>query len=361
MTLMPCIYCRSETPHRTREHVLQAGFGGVATLPVEVCADCNAAFSAPDKALLDHVDLFARNKVSALSGMGFLEDTDAGVRLSVVLRLDGRGDIARLPPQAYRHPSGRWHFVGADQACLDSLRRDIAQPTPNVEVRVEVDDVDGLPIPLTIIRTAPKTFLVRGTDGGELARIAEQLRTVGLAVVEEGTPISSAHAQPMLRANTSFPVGAVSRAFAKVALNYLCLLFGPQAALRRELDPVRRFARFNEGVFGDIVVLSVMKGGARGPDPYADANRHALVLQEVELAGRFRVAVQASLHGYALGLVRFPETPERILPAGTWRVSYFDHVQKSVEHLKVPDDGLRCFANIQAIIPDIGADVEPAP
>lgn len=354
MTLAPCIYCRSDTPHRTKEHVLQAGFGGVETLPVEVCGDCNAAFSAPDKALMDHVDLFARRKVNSLSGMGFLEDQAAGVRLSVILRLEGGKDIARLPPQAYRHPSGTWHFVGAEQNGLAALRRDIAQPTSKVDVQHEEDDGD-LPIPLTIVRTAPSTFLVRGTDRAELESIAEKLRTTGLKVDYEGTPTSSTHLQPKVGARTSFPVGEVSRAFAKVALNYVCLLFGPETALRAEFDPVRRLARFDEGGFGDIVVLSMMTGEARGPDPYADPNRHALVIQEVEHAGRFRVAVQASLHGYALGLVRFPETADRMLPAGTWRVSYFDHVAKSVEHLKVPDDGLRCFANIEALMPGISA------
>lgn len=359
MTLPPCIYCRSDTPHRTKEHVLQAGFGGVETLPVEVCGDCNAAFSAPDKALMDHIDLFGRHKVNALSGMGFLEDPAEGVRLSVILRLEGGRDIARFPPQAYRHPSGTWHFVGADQEGLASLRRDITQPTSSVSVQHEVDD-GGLPIPLTIVRTAPRTFLVRGTDPEELDRIAEKLRTAGLAVDYESTPSASEHFQPKVQGSTSFRVGAVSRAFAKVALNYLCLLFGPETALRSEFDPVRRFARFAEGAFGDIVVLSILNGESRSPDAYADPNRHALVLQEVEHAGRFRVAVQASLHEYALGMVRFPETSERMLPPRTWRVSYFDHVAKSVEHLSVPDDGIRCFANSEAFLPGISTRIERA-
>ena len=355
MTLAPCIYCRSDTPHRTKEHVLQAGFGGVETLPVEVCGDCNAAFSAPDKALMDHVDLFGRQKAHALSGMGFLDDPAAGVRLSVILRLEGGKNVARLPPQAYRDPSGTWHFVGADQSGLAGLRRDLAKPTPNVDVQEEVDDGEGLPIPLMIVRTAPETFLIRGTDLEELGRIAEKIRRVGLAVEYEGTPTSSEHFQPRVRGKTSFPVGAISRAFAKVALNYLCFLFGPETALRPEFDRVRRLARFDEGAFGDIVVLSILSGGARGPDPYAASQRHALVLQEVEQARRFRVVVQASLHGQALGLVRFPETTYRMLPVGTWRVSYFDHVKKSVEHLRFPDDGLRCFANIEALMPGISA------
>ena len=348
---MPCIYCRSDTPHRTREHVLQAGFGGVATLPVEVCADCNSAFSAADKALIDHVDLFARGSVKSLSGMGLLEDPDAGVRLSVILRLEGGKDIARLPPQAYRHPSGTWNFVGADQNGLAALRRDISQPTSQVVVQHELDDDGLLPIPLTIVRTAPSTFLVRGTDPAEVERFAEKLRTTGLKIDFEGTPTASPQFQPKVGRRTSFPVGEVSRAFAKVALNYVCFLFGPEIALRAEFDPVRRLARFDEGEFGDIVVLAIMTDELRGPNAYADPKRHALVLQELEQDGRFRVAFQATLHGYSMGLVRFPPTAERMLPPGTWRVSYFDHVAKSVEHLKVPDDGLRCFANIEVIMP----------
>ena len=142
--MLPCIYCRSDTPHRTREHVLQAGFGGVATLPVEVCADCNAAFSAPDKDLIEHVDLFARRKASALSGLGFLEDVAAGVRLSVILRLESGGDIVRLLPQAYRDPGGIWRFVGADEVSLrrglEGAYRQAATLAPDRAERVRLVD-----------------------------------------------------------------------------------------------------------------------------------------------------------------------------------------------------------------------------
>lgn len=330
MTLAPCIYCRSDTTHRTKEHVLQAGFGGAVTLPYEVCADCNAAFSAPDKALMHHVDLFGGRRLRGLGGLGFLEDADAGVSVTVFVRLDDERNIVRLPPQVYRHPDGTWRFIGADEAGLAGLLRDVVQPAVSVDVRAETDADDSLPIPLTIVRTAPNTFVVRGTDAEEIASIAAQLRTSGMRLDYQGEPTASASYQPKIRANSSFPVGEVSRALAKLALNYLCLLFGPETALREEFDPVRRLARFNEGAFGELVVLSMMNGGRDVPNPYADLNRH----------------------------VRFPQTPSPMLPLGTWRVSYFDHVRKAVEHLAVPRDGLRRFANMKAILPGLDAQVE---
>ncbi len=358
MTLAPCIYCRSTTPHRTREHVLQAGLGGVATLPVEVCAECNAAFSTMDKRLIEHVHLFALRSAKQLSGLGLMEDLDAGVRLSVILRLEGGSEVARLPPQAYRNPAGTWRFVASDESAFEAFFRDLAQPTPNVSIRYESDSDGSLPIPLTIVKTAPRTFLVRGTDADELFRVAEEIRTVGIQTTTCGQPTASSHFQPKIESAVSFPVGETSRAFAKIALNYLCFLFGTESALRFEFDPIRRYARFGEGTLGEHVVLSALTGGPSGPEPYADPRRHALVLQEVCHQGTFRVAVQAVVHGYSLGIVRFPATPQAMLPSGTWRVSYFDHVAKSVEHLRVPDDGTRCFANIEALLPGISAQTD---
>jgi hypothetical protein len=56
-----------------------------------------------------------------------------------------------------------------------------------------------------------------------------------------------------------------------------------------------------------------------------------------------------------MGLVRLAATASPLLPPGTWRVTYFDHEQKTFEHLTVPDDGLRCFVNIEALVPGAGA------
>jgi hypothetical protein len=84
-------------------------------------------------------------------------------------------------------------------------------------------------------------------------------------------------------------------------------------------------------------------------------SRHALVLNQIEMDGLYRVAVQVVLHGKAIGLVRLASSSEPVLRRGTWRVTYFDHERKTFEHLTVPDDGLRCFVNLEALVPGAGA------
>lgn len=351
MTLLPpCIYCRSQTNPRTSEHVLHACFGANLTLDRDVCGECNSSFSVPDRDLRDHVDMFGRGRPHFMSGIGFMDNEDAGVRTTVFVRLDGKGELIRQPPQAYRSAGRTWHLVGTAQRELDAFRDEVAKPGGNVQTRLEAQS-DGLPVPLSIIRTAPRTFLVRGTDAGELARVEQELATIGIKMVLEGAPEASALFQPRLSAQVSFPIGSIGRALAKVSINYLCFLFGPALALRPELDPVRRFARFDDGLVFDHVVLKMMQGDSDGPDAFADVRRHALVVTEMQTAGGFRIAVSANIHGYPVGLVRFAETAERLLPAGTWRVSYFNHENGEVEHLKIPQDGLRCFANIEAVVP----------
>ena len=358
MTRAMCIYCRVVDAVRTREHVVQASLGGALTLPTEVCGECNAAFSPLDKDLVEHVDLFARGRVTHLLRLGLQEDPETGVRISA--RLGTRGEekgLAAAPPQLFRDREGVWHFRGPSIEVLEALARELSSPAEKVSERVDVDTDGEAPIALAAVRTAPGSFLVRGTDAAEVHEIAQSLREKGIQVVfdGEGRPwVPPAEVTP-ITIETSFPVGNISRCLSKVSLNYVCALFGTDLVLDAAFDPVRRFARYGEGSFVDFVSPSMLDHGqqdaVRG---YSDPSRHALVLNQVMLDGVYRVAVQVLLYGKAIGIVRLSATREPLLPLGTWRVSYFDHAKRTFEHLKVPDDGLRCFANVAALIPGIG-------
>jgi hypothetical protein len=361
VTVAPCIYCRVVEAARTREHVVQASFGGALTLPTEVCADCNAAFSPLDKDLVEHVDLFARGRVKHLLGLGLQEDPGAGVQLTA--RLGMRGEekgLAAAPPQLFRGPDGVWHFRGASSEALEALARELSSPVANVSERVDVDEDSKAPIALAVIRTAPGTFLVRGTNAAEVQDLARSMRETGMQVVLDGEArpwVPPAEVAP-ITIKTSFPVGSISRCLSKVALNYACALFGTAFVLDPAFDRVRSFARYGEVGFMEFVSPSMLdqsqQDAVRG---YSDPSRHALALNQVLLDGLYRIAVQIVLYGKAIGIVRLSATPEPLLPLRTWRVSYFDHAKRTFEHLTVPDDGFRCFANIDALVPGATASL----
>ena len=70
-------------------------------------------------------------------------------------------------------------------------------------------------------------------------------------------------------------------------------------------------------------------------------------------ASRCRIGVSVVLYGRPVAFVRFVPSPIPILPPNTWRVTYFDYEARSFEHRRVPDDGLRCFVNLAAIVPTV--------
>lgn len=358
MTLEPCIFCRGLDVARTREHVVQAAFGGSLTLPTEVCGDCNAAFSPLDKDLVEHVNLFVLGKVSSLLGFGLQEDAEAGVQLTARLGMkNGERGLAVRPPQLFQLPDGAWRFQGPSLTVLEVMRRELSGPTPNVSELVDTSTDSQLPVALAIVRTGPGQFLVRGPDVAKVRALANSIREHGLSFV---APLRTIEREPpqevaVISIPTSFPVGQIARCLAKVALDYLCSLFTPSVALNAAFDPLRQFARYGEGSFVDFVTPAMLNHKqqemARG---YSHPDYHALVINQIKRDSRYIVAVQVILYGRATGIVRLSNTSLPLLPLGTWRVTYFNHAKRTFEHIVVPDDGLRCFVNIEAIVPGAG-------
>ena len=340
---------------------MQASLGGSLTLPTEVCAACNDAFSSLDTDLIAHVNLFALGRVSSLLGFGLQEDP-SGVRLTARLgRLGEERGLAVAPPQVFRHPNGTWRFHGPSLEVLRMMERELAVPSADVTELVDPDEHDKTPVALAIVRTAPSVFLVRGPSESEVRQLAGTLREKGLQIdaPDEVTAwVPPAEVAP-IDVRSSFPVARISRCLSKIALNYVCSLFGPNVALNPAFDRLRRFARYDEGIFADFVTPTLLDHAQQdGVRAYAHPERHALVLNQLLHDSLYRVAVQIVLYGKAFGIVRLSATPEPILPLATWRVTYFDHGQKTFEHLVIPDDGLRCFVNVEALVPGAASLVE---
>lgn len=356
MSLAPCIFCRCEECERTREHVLQAGLGESLTLPREVCAGCNAAFSSLDKDLIEHVNLFALGRASSLLGIGLQEDSAAGVRLTARRGTNGdEKDLSVLLTQLFCARDGSWHFRGSSPEALQVMAKELSRPCRKVSEAVDADVEGELPTALAIVRTAPGSFMVRGADAAAVGALATTLREKGVQVdipdnVEEEAPEPSL--VPPIKIKTSFPVGRIARCLAKVALNFVCSLFGTWMALDPAFDPLRRFARHGEGNFVEFVNLAIFDDGLEeAVRAYAHPTRHALVLNQIQKDSRFLATVQVILYGKAVGLVRLATAVQPLFPLGTWRVSYFDPALTAFEHFVVPQDGLRCFVNIEAVVP----------
>jgi hypothetical protein len=298
-----------------------------------------------------------------LLGLGLQEDPGAGVRLTARL---GRGEekgLAAAPPQFFRHPDGSWQFRGPSVEVLHAMARELAIPTSNVTETVDAVEIGLATVALAVVRTAPAHFLVRGSDASEVRALAGTLRETGIQATFTGEAKEWVPPPVVTPINipTSFPVGGIARCLSKMALNYVCSLFGTEMALDPAFDRLRRFARYDEGRFIDFATPALLdhtqQEAVRG---YSHPARHALVLNQVPKDSLYVLAVQVILYGKAMGIVRLAATPAPLLSLGTWRVTYFKPEEKTFEHLIVPADGLRCFVNIEALVLGASSLVESA-
>jgi hypothetical protein len=98
-SLRPCLYCESTTKPRTREHVLQQGFGTNCVLEEDVCGECNTKkFCHLDNELLkfaralgyrDHPDMGSRPTILQ-EGHALWFNDQRGIWISLRVRQDGK-------------------------------------------------------------------------------------------------------------------------------------------------------------------------------------------------------------------------------------------------------------------------------
>lgn len=333
----PCLYCRRVNVPRTKEHVLQAAFGAVATLPTEVCADCNNGFSVIDKSFVDAVHFYftGENMLRQLgNGRAVLE---SGVAVTARYRPDGTGEF---PPQLYETASATWGFLGHREADFHAMLRELKDPAA-LQIKTEVVIGEGVPR-LAILRSAPNVYLVQGVATAAVEQLASYIRAEGFKpdwFNESSTQGSSEN--PAITFDTSLKLEPFCRAMAKVALNFVCYRLGIETALLPAFDTVRRYARYGEGHFKDFAVPTLLNHDLSGSlQAFVTERHHACFLVTGDAEQGHREALFIAIRGKTVGRLDLTRGNAG-LPRGAWLLSRFDEEQRSVEDLTLPQDMLR--------------------
>jgi hypothetical protein len=347
VTVAPCIYCRRVDVPRTREHVLQAALGAVATLPSQVCAECNSAFSAIDKSFLEAVDFYHTGE-NMLRGLGLGRAVlDDGTNVTARLRTDGKGEY---PPQLYESTATEWKFLGHREEDFHQMLRELAEPTALTIKTKILKREEGVPR-LAILRSAPNIYLIQGVERDAVERFATEVKTNGMRPEWTNKPMerSSSKAPPILY-DTSLSLDTFCRAMAKVAINFVCYRLGVDVALSSEFDRVRRFARHGEGAFMDFAVPTVLNHTlVDAAAPFVTAEHHALILHAGPAEnGSPCEVVFVAIRGKTIGRLDLTRD-QPALPAGTWLLTRFNGATRSVEDLTLPDDMYPAVLNSAAI------------
>ena len=333
MTLLPCIYCRRTEVPRTKEHVLQHSLGASATLPTEVCEDCNSAFSPIDKYFVEALPFYYTGGNKMLRGLGLgrmaLED---GVSVNVLYRSGG----AAFPPQLIRTPGANWRYVGSEGKDYDAMARELRNPADIAIEPMVVPHDDGVP-ELSIVRSSPNKYIVQGWDDESLSRTCEGLRINGLQL----TRAEHQSEGPEEVAGTAcFPTGLnvapFCRAMVKVALNFICYRLGADTALRPEFDGLRNFARNGVGTWNDYVSVMMPHSRVQNTEAvFLSSKHHGLTLFRGFHSGGKDV-VSVVIAGRTVGRVRVNQIKE--LPTEKWLLTRFDPVRHKVEDYELPKD-----------------------
>lgn len=340
--LHPCIYCRRGDVPRTREHVLQAAFGAVATLPNEVCAECNAAFSAIDKEFVDAVNFYHLGK-NMFRGLGFGTTMHDGHRVLARMRSDGLGEF---PPQLYEVGSKEWRFLGHSVEQAQRMLAELAEPATLQINESVVPCEEGTPR-LAIVRSRPRVYLVRGVDADSVSNLASQLRKGGFQPDWLGTPTSrsSESPPPSIHYPTALHFVPYCRALAKIALNFVCYRFGAETALKAEFNELRTFARNGGSPFDHVLPTLLNHSIEDSGAAYFGPHHHGLLLVKIETDEGEREAVFVVLGGKTIARVDLTRGRGG-LPEPTWiLLSRFDADQRAVDDFTLPNDMPRAVIN----------------
>lgn len=339
-----CIYCGRHDGPRSREHVLQDAFGASAILLVEVCEDCNNAFSGVDKYFIDAVLRWHIQQHSpGLLGVGNVHQRDDPA-LAVRIAHDGSGYTL---PQLVISRRGVWSFHGPSESIFDRMMDELKTPGEVILSSRILSDAD-MPC-CRVIRSAPKTYLVEGTDGEIVTQMLDGIRTRGIVLAWKSAATEShIDSQHEIVFNFSIDLDLMCRAMAKIALNFLCFRLGHQAAVSRALDGLREYARHGTGEGFEYVTPALLAGQLRDSVPFATSHQHALMLSTDE-QGALHATID--LYGKPIGVVCLaPRTSElECVPCDTWLVTRFDSIAKSYNNLKLPHDLGSAIVNPQAL------------
>jgi len=364
-THLPCIFCRELDVPRTTEHVLQKALNAASTLPTAVCGGasgrCNDAFSPIDKTFVDFVLSYHTGSVARLLRQGFHRDPGSDLVLAARIA-DG---LLTFAPQIFRRKNGVWTYYGPPHVDPAILFAELGDPgTISLSTKVAAS-AEG-EVALAVIRSSAGNYLVQGPSPDSVASLESAIHAGMFAQAVSLNRGSDERTDPpgAVEYQLNIDLGAVARASAKIALNFVCKHFGAETALKAAFDPLRRFARYGEGTWHEFVTPTLLNGNLAAAAPgFAAADRHTIMLQQVPLGGGFQIVVPIFVSGELVAKVLLLPTPigEPLLPLGTWRVSYFYPESRTVDDFCVPEDGFKCFANPEAVgIPASWAATTPA-
>ncbi len=254
----PCLYCGDNERERTREHVIQQSLGGGLVLEDDVCAHCNTdVFSPIDKHLVDYLRTFVfwrepfGNPMALLTGgpLSLTFDEVRGVWQSV--RVDSKGFPRAVPQFVFKTDSQVQFFADCTDpnraaALQAQMLAELKSPStlsikPMVAVKRPADPRPE--VQTALIRSAPNTYLVRASS----TALAEQMMARILSdqlfsAWEQVGELRDDARQISIEKSIQVRVGDVHRAVAKIALNFVCAVAGPDIARDGALDELRHFA-----------------------------------------------------------------------------------------------------------------------
>ena len=327
-----CIYCLRVGGPWTDEHVLQKGFGTTGVLEDDVCGSCNAHFSAFDSKLIEFVREFAylADPVRFISGkLGLMRDLESGAWLTVRVE-SGRPVVL---PQLVFLPAGTIHFAidpGSVSGNLASAQKEMGKILSELERPAELKlarTLAGIPESQpAIVRSRAFAYMLRSpTDRGIdalFSAIQNGTLTSAFSAGQANPPFVGQSREPV-QVKITFDLGAIARALAKSALNFICKSLGPEVSRSAALNDLRNFVVNGSSTFDEFVTMLIGKEAEqaqRQPGFLHKTGRHAMLL----LGSVTPPLVFVSLYGWPFAVVRIVGGASAI-PRSTLVAVLFDH------------------------------------
>lgn len=331
----PCLYCGDTEKPKTEEHVLQKALGGSLTLDKDVCGDCNTkVFSPLDGLLIRYVqtlfyyghDDVGRKRNFLQENLGSLRNDDTGKWTAA--RLD-RDFKARILEQVVLNDDGEFRMTLSDGG--DATRRGktiVAELSrPDVAITKQLIDEGDPPMCPRLIRSSPGVYVARGTSEAVCDDLLGKVRAGIFREMNGMTPPQRITVPPpYVEVPITFDFGAVERALAKTALNFVCATWGGNTAREPVFDEIRQLALGNAIEEDSPVDLNVSREPEE-PPYFVQPDHHVILLASTRHGAKAQIILYqrtlATVHltscpigfrNFAIGVFNYKTRRHRIFP-----------------------------------------------
>jgi hypothetical protein len=304
----PCLFCGDLRSPKTAEHVIQEAFGSRLCLEEEVCDECNTRrFSEHDKRFVDYVKQLHAPASSGFRGvplihgrLGHCFDASLGLWTTVSY---GRSGWATLP-QILKHPNGTWRALASTNAELAKMTAELGSTKELSVSAIPVDNVSP-DFQVSVIRSAPRRYLVKGSDRSELEATVVKIRARAF-IPNRGTEWSEQRMTSPVEFKGEIPVGSIVRSLAKNTVNFICAAFGPNVARSPLLSKVTAIALGRQsGLTDGTVAIKLPNATATQLDiAMSELARHAIMA--LPLPHAEEVPIVNWLYRRPIGIVYVP-------------------------------------------------------